>query len=199
MSTPLHPTNDIHIQLNGTSVSCKSGESLLNIAKRVGVEIPHLCYKEGMEAAGNCRACVVEIKGERTLAPSCCRTAVNGMEVQSASPRAVRSQKLVLELLQTDTHSELNPLAAEKNELSSWAKKMGVQDSRFPVRDTPKLDQTHPAIRVNLDACILCTRCVRACRDTQVNDVIGLAYRGSEAKIVFDMDAPMGESTCVAC
>ncbi len=199
MSTPLHPTNDIHIQLNGTSVSCKSGESLLSIAKRVGVEIPHLCYKEGMEAAGNCRACVVEIKGERTLAPSCCRTAVNGMEVQSASPRAVRSQKLVLELLQTDTHSELNPLAAEKNELSSWAKKMGVQDSRFPKSESPQLDQTHPAIRVNLDACILCTRCVRACRDTQVNDVIGLAFRGSEAKIVFDMDAPMGESTCVAC
>lgn len=199
MNAALHPSKDIQIQLNGTNVACKNNESLLNIAKRVGVEIPHLCYKEGMEAAGNCRACVVEIKGERTLAPSCCRTAVDGMEVQSASPRALRSQKLVLELLQTDTHSELNPLASEKNELSAWAKKAGVNGSRFPARETLSIDQTHPAIRVNLDACILCTRCVRACRDTQVNDVIGLAFRGSDAKIVFDMDAAMGESTCVAC
>lgn len=199
MSATLHPSKNIQIQFNGTSVACTSSESLLGIAKRIGVEIPHLCYKEGLEAAGNCRACVVEIKGERTLAPSCCRTAVEGMEINSASPRALRSQKLVLELLQTDAHAELNPIKEEKNELSSWAKKLDVPSSRFPAREALKIDQTHPAIRVNLDACILCTRCVRACRETQVNDVIGLAFRGADAKIVFDMDAHMGDSTCVAC
>jgi formate dehydrogenase major subunit len=171
----------------------------LTIAKRVGVEIPHLCYKDGLEAAGNCRACVVEIKGERTLAPSCCRNATQGMDVQSNSPRAQRSQKMVLELLQTDANPQYSQLSEEKNELAYWAKKIGVSTSRFAKRDQTKHDHSHPAISVNLDACILCTRCVRACRETQVNDVIGLAFRGSEAKIVFDMDAQMGDSTCVAC
>jgi formate dehydrogenase major subunit len=194
---------EISIQLNGTQVSCTGNESLLNIAKRVGVEIPHLCYKDGMEAAGNCRACVVEIKGERTLAASCCRNASAGMEVSTNNPRALRAQKMVLELLQTDaaqTQDETkNVLAAEKNELSFWFNKLGVSGSRFTSRDQVKLDKSHPAIHVNLDACILCTRCVRACRDVQVNEVIGLAFRGSDAKIVFDMDSEMGDSSCVAC
>ncbi len=194
------PLTNITIQLNGNNVTCQTGESLLQVAKRVGMAIPHLCYKEGMEAAGNCRACVVEIKGERSLAPSCCRTVSPGMEVKSDSPRAQRSQKLVLELLQATTQDKI---ANEKNELSYWTKVAGITNNRFaPAEQTqqasPK-DSSHPAISVNLDACILCTRCVRACRDTQVNDVIGLAFRGSEAKIVFDMDAVMGESTCVAC
>lgn len=190
----------IEIQLNGQTVSCQSGESLLKVAKRVGINIPHLCYKEGMEAAGNCRACVVEIKGERTLAPSCCRNVSAGMEVQSNSPRAQRSQNMVMELLQATTHTEVND---NKNELQYWAQQSGLTTNRFTHKKKPhkviRKDTSHPAISVNLDACILCTRCVRACRDTQVNDVIGLAFRGSEAKIVFDMDAVMGESTCVAC
>ncbi|MBY0572134.1 MAG: (2Fe-2S)-binding protein, partial [Undibacterium sp.] len=186
----------IQIQLNGQTVACQPNESLLNIAKRLGIAIPHLCYKEGMATAGNCRACVVEVKGERTLAPSCCRNASNGMEVTTNSERAIRSQKLVLELLQTDFTTELRE---EKNELSIWSKKLGIAKSRFTTPQAIKKDQSHPAISVNLDACILCTRCVRACRETQVNDVIGLAFRGSEAKIVFDMDAVMGNSTCVAC
>ncbi|MDO8311500.1 MAG: molybdopterin-dependent oxidoreductase, partial [Sideroxyarcus sp.] len=192
-------TTPINIQLNGKTVACQSDESLLTIAKRVGIEIPHLCYKEGMEAAGNCRACMVEIKGERVLAPSCCRNAAAGMEVSTASPRAVTAQKMVLELLLADTPESAIANAPESNELVFWAKHSGVTQSRFSSRAQIKLDQSHPAIHVNLDACILCTRCVRACRDVQVNDVIGLAFRGSEAKIVFDMDDAMGASTCVAC
>ena len=192
-------TSTLHIELNGEKIACSPNESLLSIAKRVGIEIPHLCYKDGLATAGNCRACVVEVKGERTLAPSCCRYPSDGMEIRSDSPRAVRSQKMVLELLQSDAQSADNPILENRNELAVWSQKMGVKGSRFNARPAQKLDRSHPAIRVNHDACILCTRCVRACRETQVNDVIGLAFRGSEAKIVFDMDAQMGESTCVAC
>ncbi|MDO8702723.1 MAG: formate dehydrogenase subunit alpha [Undibacterium sp.] len=189
----------ISIQLNGQTVACQDNESLLHIAKREGIAIPHLCFKEGMEAAGNCRACMVEIKGERTLAPSCCRNAVAGMDVSTNSSRAVTAQKMVLELLLSDAPASTIANAPDSNELAYWTRQSGVTQSRFASRPQIKLDKSHPAIHVNLDACILCTRCVRACRDVQVNDVIGLAFRGSEAKIVFDMDDAMGASTCVAC
>jgi formate dehydrogenase major subunit len=86
------------------------------------------------------------------------------------------------------------------DELAQWATRLGVRTSRFaPTRAQPAADTTHPAIAVNLDACIQCTRCVRACREVQVNDVIGLAWRGEQARIVFDIDDAMGASTCVAC
>ena len=81
----------------------------------------------------------------------------------------------------------------------NWAGKMGVEVSRFPSRETPATDVSHPAMTVNLDACIHCTLCVRACREVQVNDVIGMAGRGISSEIVFDMGDAMGMSTCVAC
>lgn len=190
----------IQFSLNGQHVSGGPDEILIEIAKRHGIEIPHLCYKEGMRPDGNCRACVVEIEGERVLAPSCCRTPTAGMEVKTDTPRALHSQRMVLELLKSDMPEGEHALGYKtENELEHWAKKLGVTQSRFAKRKQPKADVSHPAMSVNLDACIQCTRCVRACREVQVNDVIGLAFRGSEAKIVFDLDDPMGLSTCVAC
>ncbi len=183
-------------EINGKVVTARADETLLSVAKREGIAVPHLCFTEGLEAVGNCRACMVEINGERVLAPSCCRTPTAGMKVTTDSERAVASQKMVLELLQADM-----PEAAytRHNEVDQWAQKMGVGKPRFEARAQVKLDFSHPAIAVNLDACIQCTRCLRACRDEQVNGVIGLAFRGDSTKIVFDMDDAMGASTCVAC
>jgi formate dehydrogenase major subunit len=186
----------VSFELNGRTVTGRADEPLIEVARREGVEIPHLCYKPGLEAVGNCRACVVEIQGERTLAPSCCRSATPGMKVQTDSERARRSQKLVIELLQADMPETDY---TRHNEVDHWAARLEVGQPRFPARRQPAADASHPAIAVNLDACIQCTRCLRACRDEQVNDVIGLAFRGEHAKIVFDMDDPMGASTCVAC
>ena len=187
----------IPFQLNGRDVLARPGESLLQVARREGVEIPHLCHKEGMRADGNCRACVVEIDGERVLAPSCCRNPTPGMQVSSDSRRARHAQKLVLELLQSDV------LAGKRyrpdSELEQWSRKLDVGKPRFPERPQPAADLTHPAISVNLDACIQCTRCLRACREEQGNDVIAYAGRGSRARIVFDLDDVLGESSCVAC
>jgi formate dehydrogenase major subunit len=186
----------VTFKLNGRDVSCRADETIIEVAGREGVDIPRLCYKEGLDAVGNCRSCMVEIKGERVLAPSCCRTPANGMEVTSNSERAVASQKMVLELLLADM-----PEAeyTRNNEVDQWAAKLEVGKPRFPSRGQVAADLSHPAMAVNLDACIQCTRCLRACRDEQMNDVIGLAFRGEHAKIVFDMDDPMGASTCVAC
>ena len=186
----------ITFELNGRQVAADARDTLIEVARREGIEIPHLCYKEGMDVAGNCRSCMVEIGGERVLAPSCCRHPAHGMKVVTDSPRALAAQKMVLELLQADMPETAY---TRHNEVDQWARKLGVGKPRFHARRPAAPDLSHAAISVNHDACIQCTRCVRACRDVQVNDVIGLAYRGEHEKIVFDMDDPMGASTCVAC
>jgi formate dehydrogenase major subunit len=197
----------ITFQLDGRSVEAFEDESILDAAQRHGIAIPHLCHKDGYRADGNCRACVVEITGERTLAPSCCRNAIDGMEVLSQSPRAVKSQQMVLEMLLSDMPDQgylWNDAqgASPHGELSDWATRMNVQVRpalKALRRVQPAADLSHPAMAVNLDACIQCNRCVRACREEQVNDVIGYARRGSHSAIVFDLDDSMGASSCVAC
>jgi len=186
----------IRFQLNGNEVAAAPGETIIEAAARNGVEIPHLCYTPGMRPDGNCRACMVEIKGERVLAPSCCRAPTAGMEVSSVSPRALHSQKIVVEMLAADVPERVYK---PDSELALWQRQLGIGKPRFAARAQPAADVTHPAMAVNLDACIQCTRCVRACREEQVNDVIGFAFRGAHSKIVFDLDDPMGDSTCVAC
>ncbi|MDO8298138.1 formate dehydrogenase subunit alpha [Lacisediminimonas sp.] len=186
----------VSFELNGREVSARTDQTIIEVARREGVEIPRLCYKEGLEAVGNCRSCMVEINGERVLAPSCCRYPSQGMKVTTDSERAVKAQKLVLELLQSDMPETAY---TRDNEVDQWSRKLAVGKPRFKARERVAQDLSHPAIAVNLDACIQCTRCVRACRDEQMNGVIGLAFRGAGEKIVFDMDDPMGASTCVAC
>ncbi len=191
-----HAAMPVEFKLNGKDVAANAGETIIQVAKRLGIEVPHLCYKEGLRPDGNCRACMVEIKGERVLAPSCCRQPAKGMEVSTDSARAVASQKMVLELLMSDMPKERHTL---NSELDQWAAKLKIGKPRFAPRHAVKSDLSHHGIAVNLDSCIQCTRCVRACREEQVNDVIGYAFRGEHAKIVFDLDDPMGDSSCVAC
>src|SRR5476649_538734 len=190
----------IQFELDGKQVEAINGETIWQVAKRQGREIPHLCYspEPDYRPDGNCRACMVEVEGERVLAASCKRTPSVGMKVKSASPRAVAAQKMVMELLVAD-----QPARATSHDPESkfwhWAEKVEVTESRFPAAERWHGDASHPAMRVNLDSCIQCGLCVRACREVQVNDVIGMAYRNHDSKIVFDFDDPMGESTCVAC
>ncbi len=201
------PLIDFH--LNGQQVQAVQGESILAAARRVGVEIPHLCYTDGLRPDGNCRACVVEVAGERTLAASCCRAVAPGMDVKSDSERARKSQKMVVEMLLADLPRQgRKPEAGASQgelshgELSEWAAKLDVTPRPELValrREQPAPDLSHPAMAVNLDACIQCTRCVRACREAQANDVIGYASRGAHSHIVFDQGDAMGDSTCVAC
>jgi len=198
------------ITLDGVRVQAFSGETLWQVAKRAGERIPHLCFKDapGYRADGNCRACMVEIEGERTLAASCIRQASPGMVVRSASSeRARTAREGVMALLLAD-----QPPRADSPDRAShfWemvdlmALDIDAPDTlhrQLPQRRTAPTppDTSHTAMHVNLDACIACNLCVRACREVQVNDVIGLAHRGAASKVVFDFDDPMGDSTCVAC
>ena len=193
-------TQGLAFELDGERVFAFEGESLWDVARRVGTAIPHLCHRPepGYRPDGNCRVCMVEIEGERVLAPSCKRAPAVGMKVRTQSERATKARAMVMELLVADqparetSHDPTSPFW-------NWAERTHVTESRFPAAQRWAHDPSHPAMRVNLDACIQCNLCVRACREVQVNDVIGMAFRNSGSKVVFDFDDPMGQSTCVAC
>lgn len=208
------------LTLDGVEVSARPGETLWQVARRAGETIPHLCFRDapGYRADGNCRACMVEIEGERVLAASCLREAAPGMVVRSASSeRAREAREGVMELLLADQpEREASPdrashfwamaetlaidAAAVGERLPARAERAAPTVHHVRPREQQRFqDASHTAMNVNLGACIECGLCVRACREVQGNDVIGLAHRGAAAKIVFDFDDPMGESTCVAC
>src|ERR687889_2067800 len=187
--------------IDDREIDIREGETIFRAARRLDIKLPHLCYtpKPGYRPDGNCRVCMVEIEGERVLAASCLRTPAPGMKVKTQTDRAKTARKMVAELLVTDQP----PIEVARDPMSEFwktVKRQGVESSRFPKRVVqPPPDRSHPAMAVNLDACIQCNLCVRACREVQVNDVIGMAGRGNGEKIVFDFDDPMGVSTCVAC
>jgi len=193
-------TQGLAFELDGERVFAHEGESLWDVARRVGTAIPHLCHRPepGYRPDGNCRVCMVEIEGERVLAPSCKRMPAVGMKVRTQSERATKARTMVMELLVSDqparetSHDPTSPFW-------NWADQTHVTESRFPAAQRWTHDPSHPAMRVNLDACIQCNLCVRACREVQVNDVIGMAFRNAGSKVVFDFDDPMGQSTCVGC
>jgi len=194
-------TDKISFELDGRMVEAEPDETIWQVAKREGTSIPHLCWlpEPGYRADGNCRACMVEVEGERVLAASCQRKPSEGMKVKSLSERAKKSREMVFELLLAD-----QPAREDSHDPASsfwsWVDDMGIAaTSRYPRGERPEPDSTHAAIAVNLDSCINCGLCVRACREVQHNDVIGMGYRGHGARPVFDFDIGMGQSTCVAC
>ena len=174
----------ITFTLDGREVEAQAGETIWQVAERNGTKIPHLCWHPapGYRADGNCRVCMVEVEGERVLAASCQRKAAAGMKVKTASERARKSREMVFELLLAD-QPERDTSHDQASKFWNWVEAMGVTTTRrFPKDERPLADSTHSAIAVNLDACINCGLCVRACREVQANDVIGMAYRGHASK-----------------
>ena len=155
----------ITLELDGREISATSDMTIWQVAKAQGIDIPHLCYKDddNYRADGNCRACMVEIEGERVLAASCQRKASAGMKISTQSERAEKARKMVMELLLAD-----QPARTDAHDPGShlwhYADKQQVETSRFASKNVPEADSSHPAIAVNMDACIQCNLCVRACR-----------------------------------
>ena len=196
-------SDTVKFVLDGQQVEAEAGQTIWEVANGRGLVIPHLCHKPapGYRPDGNCRACMVEVEGERTLVASCIREPVDGMVVTTNSTRAESARKMVVELLLADQPAQ-DAAHDRSSHLWDMAQANDVDASRFPKLDTnriPLLDDSHVAMRVNLDACIQCGLCVRACREVQVNDVIGMAGRGHDSYPTFDFADPMGASTCVAC
>lgn len=193
-------TKTISFTLNDKTVNARDDETLFDITKREGTALPHLCsgFHKYNKADGNCRLCVVEIEGERTLTASCLRKAQDGMVVHTHSEKVTKSRKMIMELLLADQPAR-NECPDPQSHLWKMADDIGIERSRLPAHDVIKQDISHPALAVNLNACIHCTNCVRACQDLQSNDVLGMAYRGPKTKVIFDQNDRVNDSTCVAC
>lgn len=196
-------SDQVTFTLDSETVTADADATIWEVANGRGLVIPHLCHKPapGYRPDGNCRACMVEIEGERTLAASCIRVPTDGMVVTTNSARAIHARKMVVEMLVADQPDQ-DAAHDKSSHLWDMAKVNGIDQSRFPKLEDgriPLLDDSHVAMRVNLDACIQCGLCVRACREVQVNDVIGMAGRGHDSYPTFDFADPMGDSTCVAC
>ena len=192
----------ITLSIDGRDLTAPEGTTIWEAAKRAGIEIPVLCHDERYDPVGICRMCVVDV-GSRVYAAACVRPVEEGMEVKTATPDVERNRATLTQLLMADqprTEDDPKETSTGDNELLVLARRYGVQrENGLPVGQGRGEDASNPVIAINHDACILCDRCVRACDDIQGNDVIGRSGKGYTSRIAFDLNDPMGESTCVTC
>ncbi len=189
----------VTITIDGREIEAGAGATIWEAAQSMGVEVPRLCHQPGVEPVGVCRVCAVEVEGARTLVPSCHRKVEPGMVIRTGSERVVRAQKTLVAMLMADHGVPSEP---ENCELTALAGQLeaGNGVSALPSKEAGRAqDFSSSVIAVDHSACILCDRCIRACTDVQGNNVIGRGGKGASARIVFDADLPMGESTCVSC
>ena len=199
---PVTQARTVTLTIDGHEVTAPEGTTIWAAAKTAGIDIPVLCHDERYDPAGVCRMCVVDV-GAPAFAAACVRACEDGMEVQTATGEVERSRAMLTRLLLADQPArERDPkqTTTGDNELLALADRYGVsQDGRLPLGTGRGTDDSNPVIAVDHDACILCDRCVRACDDIQGNDVIGRSGKGYATRIAFDLNDPMGESSCVTC
>ncbi|MEM7166635.1 MAG: formate dehydrogenase subunit alpha [Planctomycetota bacterium] len=192
-------TKTVSLTIDGKDVTVPAGTTIWNAAREVGIEIPILCHSERLEPVGVCRMCAVDVGG-RVLAAACVRECEEGMAVDTSSDKVERSRAMLTELLMADQPADdPKEQTVGGNELLALARRYDAWGKRFAGQNGRPHDSTSPVIDVNHQACIMCDRCIRACDDIQNNEVIGRTGKGYEARIAFDLDNPMGDSTCVSC
>ena len=191
----------MRITIDGRDIECEVEQTVLDVARVNGIEIPALCYHAKTGKAGRCRACLVEVEGVNGLKESCALAVRDKMVVRTATPRVLEARRMVVELLLADGHH--NCISCQANgacELQKMAYDLGIERPGIRIDTAPTpLDESSQGIVREADKCIECGRCVTACQNGVVNEVLAFGYRGKHTKVVCDEDVPMGESTCVQC
>jgi len=190
----------VEITIDGKSVRVPNGTTVFDAAHMNGISIPTLCHLQNQTPVGVCRLCVVDT-GARVLSASCVRPVEPGMKAVTNSEKVLNARKTLIELLMSDHPS---PCARQKKsgdcELEALAKALGITQPRFAKRTAARgQDDSSLAIAVDHDACVLCDRCIRGCNEVKNNFVLGRTGKGYSAGIAFDLNAPMGDSTCISC
>src|SRR6185369_12582011 len=192
--------SDLRLTIDGQAVTVPAGTTVFDAARLQGIAIPTLCHQQNETPVGVCRLCVVEAGG-RVLSASCIRPAEEGMTVTTNSDKVRNVRRTLLELLMADHPS---PCARQSQsgdcELETLARQEGLTGSRFSKRLSPRgQDDSSFAIAVDHEACILCDRCIRGCGEIRNNFVLGRKGKGYNSGIAFDLNKPMGNSSCVSC
>ncbi|MHA2059936.1 MAG: molybdopterin-dependent oxidoreductase, partial [Candidatus Ranarchaeia archaeon] len=189
------------ITINGKEIPFEPGQTILEAAKNSGIYIPTLCFHPCLPTQSACRLCLVEIEGARLLAASCSYPLKDGMKIETDTERVKKTRKTIMDLT-IRTH-DLKCATCDKNgvcELQRIAYDMGLEESSYGhVCREDVYDDSSPAILRDMTQCILCGRCVAACNEMMVNEVLGFTQRGSETKVSTAFDEPLMSSTCVIC
>jgi predicted molibdopterin-dependent oxidoreductase YjgC len=192
----------IHLTIDGQDLTAEAGQTVLQVAAKRGIPIPTLCYHKDLSPSGNCRMCVIEVKGSRSLQAACVTPASDGMEIRTGSERVIDSRRTTLELMLANHpldcltcdvggECELQDLAYEyRVEAPAWA----MKSTRYVVDG-----DSNPFVRVDFNKCILCRRCVAACAEIQVRDVWGVSGRGFGERITAGADSNLLEARCESC
>jgi NADH dehydrogenase/NADH:ubiquinone oxidoreductase subunit G len=190
-------SNKITLTVNGKEISVNPGVTVYWAAKKLGIEIPHLCYGEDLPPMSACRICVVEVEGMRNLAVSCSHPVSEGMVVHTDTERVRRAQRMNLELLLSDHNVEC--ITCEKSGeclLEKYAYEFGIKEPSFPgARNEHVIRQDDPFIVRDYNKCILCGRCVYVCSEIQYDSAIGIAERGFPARVSTSFEKPLQETT----
>jgi len=188
--------------IDGTDVSARGEQSILDAARENGIRIPTLCHLDGLSEAGACRLCLVEVKGSPRLFPACVTQVEEGMEVTTQSPRLQKYRKMILELLFAERNHICSVCVANNMcQLQDLAKAHGVTQVRFPYRyPSLPVDITHERFTMDHNRCILCTRCVRVCMEVEGAHTWDVLGRGVSSRLITDLEQPWGDSeTCTSC
>jgi len=192
----------IKLRIDGKDIFAQEGETILEVAKRNDIDIPTLCYLEGLSSLGGCRICIVEVKGSPKLFPSCTTPVTIGMEVITSSSKLTEYRRMLVELFLAErTHICSVCVANGSCELQDMATELGVDHVRFTREWTRyEVDSTHERFVLDSDRCILCTRCIRVCDEIEGVHTLDLMGRGKDSQVIVDLDEPWGLShSCTSC
>jgi bidirectional [NiFe] hydrogenase diaphorase subunit len=196
------PNKTISVRIDGELVTAREGETILDVARANGKEIPTLCHLQGLSAVGACRVCVVELTGTGRLQPACSTPVQEGMSIRTASAKLTLYRRMAVELLLVERNHICSSCVSNGHcELQSLAQRLGVTHVRYAYNN-PQLpvDMTHPRFVFDHNRCILCTRCVRVCAEIEGANVWAVASRGIHSHIVCDLDEEWGASrNCTSC
>jgi NADH dehydrogenase/NADH:ubiquinone oxidoreductase subunit G len=188
--------------MNGAPISGREGQTILEVARENGIDIPTLCYIEGLTPIGACRICVVEVEGSRTLVGSCHTPIAEGMVIHTHSPKVLAARRILVELMLA-SHPDNCLVCDEANrcELRKLAADLNIGLPRFKIRKHYyPIEDENPYIVRDMSKCILCRRCVAACQNIKGNKMLSIAYRGFDSKVIYGLDQPIGsEEACRDC
>src|ERR671918_1517238 len=194
------------VTINDHPLYAGDGQTILDAARRAGLEIPTLCWYPKLSVAGNCRICLVSVEGQPKLVPACATKVTDGMRVTTESRPAVEARRGVLRLLlerYPAEHLRNGGHAEARNEFERYVVRYGVEPTPVAARDLGLRSGDErpgdPMIRHDMSTCILCTRCVRACEDIQVVGVLDVGWRGERAEIVVGADGDPDKAGCTWC
>jgi bidirectional [NiFe] hydrogenase diaphorase subunit len=195
-------TKNVSLKIDGHDITSPEGRTILEVATQNGIQIPHICYLEGLTKTGGCRLCLVELKGQARLFAACSTPVSDGMEVVTDSEKLKEYRKNTVQLLLSERTHICSVCVANKNcELQDLANKLGVDHVAFQREWTQDaIDSTHPFLVIDRNRCILCTRCIRVCDEIEGVHTLDLKLRGKDSEVIVDLDNDWNKSTsCTSC